>query len=189
MKKVNFELLSMSVLTLSFLVSRVDASETKIGVVDYNRVLNGVDEGKSAKEKLQKEKEKNDKDLADRKAKLEKMKTELQDLDTKMRSNLLNEAEQKRAQKLEQDFNKLLAESAQLSQKYNEQIFGKETSETQEILRKIQPLTEDLARAGNFDQVFEKKESGLVYAKEATDLTEKVIQKYNSQYKPQKSKP
>lgn len=164
-------------------LSALSAAEFRLGVVDFQRALNSVEEGKSAKAKLQKEFEAKQKDMDARKEKLEKLRAELEDLQNKMRSNLLNEAEQKRGRKVEEDFQKQLREWTELAQKHQKEIAEKETGATQEILRKLRAVMDDLGRSGNFTMVLEKNESGLVYASEVTDLTEKLIQKYNSLYK------
>ena len=175
-------LLVVALLSVS-LFNTVFAADFKLGYVDFQRALNSVEEGKTAKTKLQKEFEAKQKEIEAKKAKLDALQKEITDLQQKAQSGLLKEADQVKGRKLEQDFQKGFQEYSQVVQQHQKDISEKEANATGDILRKLRSQIEDISRQGGYTVVLEKNEAGLVYAAEATDLTEKLIQKYNSTYK------
>lgn len=159
------------------------ASEIKFGVVDLNRALNSVEEGKTARTNLEAEAGKRKGEMDKRQKDLEKMQTELQDLERKMQTLQLSDAEKKRGMELNQKFQKSLKEGAELSEKYTQEMNEKKFKMEQDIIRKLRVVVEDMSRTAAYTLVFDKTESGLIYAAQADDLTERVIQKYNSEHK------
>jgi len=164
------------------------AGGLKLAVVDFQKALNSVEEGKSAKAKLKKEFEDKQKDLDARKVKLDKLQTEIEGLQKQMQSGLLKPEQQapimEKGRKLETDFRKQLEEFTDLGKKHQQEIGEKEMKATQEILGRLKQIVQDIGRQEAFNLVLEQNASGLVYASSYTDVTEKLIQKYNSQYKP-----
>lgn len=150
-------------------------TEFRLGLVDFQRALNSVDEGKSAKTQLEKE----GAGLKDREEKINKMATEIRDLKAKEASNVLKPTDITRLRKLEEDAQKEIIEH----QKAGEKIGEKQRAKTGEILHKLQTISEEVGRAGNYTLVLEKSMGALVYAASATDFTEEVIQRYNKQFK------
>lgn len=174
------------VIGLMFLSTRLwaatPATEFRLGVVDFQRALNAVDEGKATKARLEKEVKAKETEVKQKEEKLLKMKGEVEDLKTKEASNLLKPAEVTKLRKLEENFQQQYMDYMQSREKAGRETADKERAATEDILRKVRGIVEELGRAGNFTMVLEKS-SGLVYAAEATDFTEKVIQKYNAQFK------
>jgi len=158
----------------------------RLGVVDFQQALNGVDEGKSAKEALKVEFEKKQKDLSSREVKLEKAQKELEELNKQAQSGLLKPEAMEKGRKLESSFRKDLEEYTLLRKQTQEEMGGKEAKATQDIIRRLKDVMKDLGREGGFAMVLEANESGLVYAAQHTDLTEKLIQKFNALYKAKK---
>jgi outer membrane protein len=179
------KLVAVLIMTLGLFVlssNTFAAAEFRLGIVDFQRALNGVDEGKVAKTKLEKEAKAKEAEFAEKAKKLEKMKAELDDLKIKEQSNLLKGAELTKVKKLEETVQKDYMDFIQSRDRFQREGIDKERAATEEILRKLRGIVEDLGRSGGFTMVLEKS-SGLIYAAEATDFTEKAIQKYNSQYK------
>lgn len=179
-KKIIVSLLAM------IIAAPLSAADFKLGVVDFQKSLNGVEEGKAAKERLKKEFEQKQKDLDGRKGKLDKLQTEITDLQKQLQSGVLKPEAREKGVKLETEFRKQLEEYTQLVQQHQRDISEKEAKATQEIIGKLKNLVVEIGRADGYNMVMEANESGLVYASQYTDLTEKLIQRYNSQYKPKK---
>lgn len=176
-------------MSLSFLRSELQAAkadekaEFRMGVVDFQQALNGVEEGKKAKAKLKKEFEGKQKDIEKRKADLEKRQKVLEDYQGKAASGLLKPEKMEEGRKLEAEFRKKFEEYTKLVQDSQKNISQKEMDATRGILQKLRDMVVDLGRKEGFSMVLEKNESGLLYAASYTDLTEKLIQTYNKKYK------
>ncbi len=175
----------IAALTLSFSAASklFAASEYRLGIVDIQRAIDSVEEGKSKKESLEKEFKPKGEAIKAREEKMTKMKAEADDLKIKERSGLLKPAEISRLRKLEEDWGKEYEEYLKARKETEEAAFAKQRQATDEIVRKLRAIIQDLGREGSYTNIFEKNNSGLLYAAEQTDLTEKAIQKYNAQYK------
>lgn len=159
----------------------------KLAVVDFQKALNSVEEGKSAKAKLKKEFDDKQKELDTRKTKLDKLQTEIEGLQKQVQSGLVKPDQQagimEKGRKLEMDFRKQLEEFTELGKKHQQELGEKEMKATQEILNRLKSIVQDMGRTDGYNLVLEQNASGLVYAAAYTDLTERLIQKYNAQYK------
>ena len=63
-----------------------------------------------------------------------------------------------------------------------------EAAALQKIFQNIQVEIHKIAKKKNFDMVFDKSASVLLYAKNATDITSEVVDLYNKDYKVTKDK-
>ena len=146
-------------------------ADTKIAVVDLQRALEETEDGKKAKAKLKSDFDKKQKELDDKQEELKKMK---EDFDKK--SALLKPdaaaAEQK---KLQDRFVELQQTYARLQQ----DLAKREQEATGGIFRKLQLVVKQISEKNNFDAVLEKN-SAVVWAKDALDITNEVIRNYNA---------
>lgn len=158
----------------------------RLGVVDFQAALNGVEEGKTAKAKLKTEFEQKQKDLEVRKTSLDKLQKEIEDLQKQAQSGLLKPEVMEKGRKLEMEFRTKFEEYTKIAQTHQREISEKESKATQDIISRLRQLVIELGRDGKYTMVVERNESGLVYASEPTDLTEKLIQTFNTRYKGKK---
>jgi outer membrane protein len=179
---------------MTLMSGAIFAAEFRLGVVDFQQCLNGVEEGKAAKAKLKKEYdlkmkeiESKQKEFETKKAKFDKLQGEIQELQKQMQSGLLKPEGQEKGRKLETEFRKQLEEITELDQtiqktkmQYQKEMADKEGKETEAILTKLKGIVSDIGRKDGLTMVLEASASGLVYAADPVMLTEKVIQKYNS---------
>ena len=152
-----------------------DAAEFKAAYVDLQRALLEVDEGRSAKARLQKMLEDKQKDLDKEQEALRKEK----DLLDKQASAMSEETRIQKQTELQQ---KLFA-LAQKWEKGQKEMANKERTELQSIFSKMDPIIAEIAQRENITMVFEKTDSGLVYAPSALDLTNELVRMYNSRSK------
>jgi outer membrane protein len=171
--------LSALFIVSSFAVSAAP-TEMRVGLVDYQRALNAVEEGKTAKAQIEKE----GASLQEKEEKLGKMANEIQELKGKEAANLLKPADVTKLRKMEEDAKKQFIEGQQAGEKLKQ----KQQAKTGDILHKLNVISQDISRDGNYTIVFEKSMGAVVYAASATDFTEELIQKYNKQYKSGSSK-
>ncbi|HSP81977.1 MAG TPA: OmpH family outer membrane protein [Myxococcaceae bacterium] len=169
--------LSALAVALMFAVpSLAAAADLKVGYVDYQRVLLEVNDGKSAKGRLQKWLESRQKEIDSEQEALRKEKETLD----KQRSAMSEEAFIQKAT----DLQKKVYDLAQKWEKSRAEAADKERKEMAPIVEKIDKVIGTLAEREGLDFVFEKRDSGLVYALSQYDLTNEVIRAYNNGAKP-----
>ena len=166
--------LATSIACLLF-ASVAGAQEFKAAYVDLQRALLEVDEGRSAKAKLQKMLDDKQKEL-DRQQEALRKEKELLD---KQAAAMSEETRLQRQTELQQ---KLFA----LAQKWEsgqKDMANMERNELQSIFAKMDPIIAEIAQREGITMVFEKTDSGLVYAPSALDLTNELVRIYNSRNK------
>ncbi len=149
-------------------------SKVKIGYVDMQRILNEVEDGAKAKDKLRQE-------FNEKQAQLDKKQEELkkkkEDYD-KQALVLKEDAKRQKQQELQQDF----IELQQLYAKLQKELSENEIGLTKEIFDKAQAIIAEIAQKDGFTLILDKAEGRILYALPSMDLTNEVIRKYNEKY-------
>jgi len=142
----------------------------KIGVVDVQRALNEVPEGKSAKASLEKE-------FQSKKAELDGMKKALEALGEEIgkKSQILS-ADALKEKK--DEYQRKLMEYQQKARDYTEEMARKETELTSKIVGKLKTVVEDIAKREGYTFILEKSQGGVLYGPSSADITEEVIKQY-----------
>jgi outer membrane protein len=159
-----------AVLTLALPLAA--SAQMKIGYVDYQRVLLEVEDGKSAKTRLQKW-------LDDRQKEIDKEQEGLRKEKELLDKQASAMSEETRIQKAT-DLQKKILELAQKWDRYRAEAAGKERSEMEPIVSKIDGVIARIAERDGLSFVFERRDSGLVYAQTQYDLSNEVIRAYNA---------
>jgi len=164
--------LSVLAITLSLAVPTLAAAaDLKLGYVDYQRVMLEVDDGKAAKTRLQKWLESRQKEID---AEQEVLRKEKETLD-KQASAM---SEETRIQKAT-DLQKKIYDLAQKWEKSRSEAAERERKEMEPIIARIDDVIKTIADREGLGMVFEKRDSGLVFALSQYDLTNEVIRSYN----------
>lgn len=158
----------------------------RLAVVDFQQALNGVEEGRVAKDRLKKEYESRQKEIEKLKANVEALQDKLEGFQQKAASGLLKPESMEEGRKLEMEFRTKLEAYTNLIQNSQKEISQKEMEVTSGILNRLRELVIDIGRQDGFSMVLEKNESGLLYAASYTDLTERLIQEFNKKNKAKK---
>jgi len=162
--------------TLTILVSvPAFAAELKVGYVDLQRALPEVEEGRTAKSRLQAVLDQKQKELDKEQDALRKEKETLD----KQASAMSDEV---RTQK-QTDLQKRLFDLAQKWEKGKAEMANRERTELQAIFQKMDPIISAIAQREGLTMVFEKTDSGLVYAPASLDLTNELVRMYNDKNK------
>ena len=152
----------------------------RVAVVDVQKVLTQSTAGKAAYEKLKKMQD-------DRLAKAKTMEEELRKLDQEIASKRLSLAEDKLA-----EMQKSLADRRIAMQRYaqdaDREIGEARDRELAALQTKIEPVIDGIGKEMGLALIFNKFESGLVYAADAVDITDTVIQRFNGAAAPGGSK-
>ncbi|MFL5320371.1 MAG: OmpH family outer membrane protein [Myxococcaceae bacterium] len=154
--------------------AQVARAEFKAGYVDLQRALLEVEEGRAAKAKLQKLLDDKQKEIDREQEGLRKEK----DLLDKQASAM---SEETRLQK-QTELQKKLFDLTQKWDKGRQDMANQEHQELQKIFSKMDPIIAQIAQREGLTMVFEKTDSGLVYAPASLDLTNELVRLYNSTY-------
>jgi outer membrane protein len=158
---------------LVFSVQAVAHAQTlKIGLVDFQRALNEVNEGKNAKAALKTQFETKQNALT---AKQESLKTLKDQLETQ-RAALSADAMKKKEAEYRDQFLELQKTLAQ----YRNEMATKEAEMTQNIVKKMRGTVAAIGAKDGYNLIFETSQDALLYAPNATDITTQVVTAFNA---------
>jgi len=143
----------------------------RVAVVDVQKVLTQSVAGKAAYEKLKKMQD-------DRVAKAKQMDEEMKKLDADLNTKRISLAEDKLAEMTKQLADKRI-NMQRFAQDADREIGEARDRELQALQVKIEPVIDAIGKEMGLALIFNKFESGLVYASEAVEITDTVIKKFN----------
>jgi len=165
---------SLVVTLLALSASLVSAQErVKIGYVDIQRVIAESSAGKRAKERFQAQIKKAEADVQKERIDLDRLKSDLE-----KKGALLKEEERR---SMEADFQKRSVNLQRSMGDYQQDLRQKEGEMMTEILKELEQVVSDVGKAEKFTIILER--SQILYSDQATDITNKVIESYNSRAK------
>ncbi len=143
-----------------------------LGLVDLQKALQNVEAGKNAKKSLEKE-------VTSKRGELEKRQNELQKEaeSFEKKSALLNDANKtKKQQELQKKFMELQKEAAESQM----DLQKRERELTKPIIDELRAVIESVGKEKGFTLILEKNEGAVLFSQSAEDLTDQVIEKFNS---------
>jgi len=154
----------------------VRAEDFKLATVDLQRALNECDAGKKAKEDFKSQVDKLQADLNKQKTDIEKIKDEVE-----KKGMVLKEEERKN---IERDYQRRLRDFQRTYKDSQAELQQRDNELTSEILRDLQEVIAEYGAKQNYTLVLEASNTGAVlYNSRAIDITDAVIQEYNSKRK------
>lgn len=144
----------------------------RVAVIDVQKVLATSTAGKAAYERLKKMQE-------ERIAKAKGMEDELRKLETELSTKRLSLSEDK-VQELAKQINDRKIAMQRYAQDADREVGEARDRALLELETKIKPVIDALGKEMGLAAIFNKFESGLVYAADAIDLTDTVIQRFNA---------
>ena len=148
-------------------------ADAKFAFVDLQRALNETEDGRRAKSELKALFDERQTDL-DQRAK--EFKAKLEELD-KQKEVLTPEAYQAKNAELQ----KALIELQNTYARYQRELAEKELELTKAIFEKMEQILRRIGQTDGYEMIFDKSEAGLVWAPEHLNLTDKLIQMYNTE--------
>ena len=144
----------------------------RVAVIDVQKVLTQSTAGKAAYDKLKKMQD-------DKMAQAKSMDDELKKLDAEIATKRLSLSEDKLT-----EMQKTLADKRISMQRYAQdaerEIGEARDRELMALENKIKPVIDAMGKEMGLAAIFNKFESGLVYASDAIDITDTVIQRFNA---------
>jgi outer membrane protein len=160
----------------------VRAEELRLATVDLQRALNECDAGKRAKEDFKSQVDKLQADLNKQKSDIEKIKDEVE-----KKGMVLKDEERKN---IERDYQKRLRDFQRTYKDSQAELQQRDNELTSEILRDLQEVIAEYGAKQNYTLILEASNTGAVlYNSRSIDITDAVIQEYNTKRKggPKKS--
>jgi outer membrane protein len=143
----------------------------RVAVVDVQKVLTQSVAGKAAYEKLKKMQD-------DRVAKAKQMDDEMKKLEADLTTKRISLAEDKLAEMTKQLADKRIS-MQRFAQDADREVGEARDRELQALQVKIEPVIDAIGKEMGLALIFNKFESGLVYASEAVEITDTVIKRFN----------
>lgn len=149
------------------------SAPSRVAVIDVQRVLSSSAAGKAAYERLTKMQN-------ERLEKAKTMNEEINKLGSDIQTKRLSLSEDKIAEMSKQMEDKKVA-MQRFAQDADREVQTERDKALLELNNKIMPIIDSLGKEMGFALIFNKFESGLVYASDAIDITDTVIQRFNTQ--------
>ena len=147
----------------------------KVGTVDIQSAILQTNEGKSARERIEKELGQKRQDILSQQKQLKKMQEDLES-QAALLSNEDRLAKQKEFQAKVQGF-----QTAQMN--FEQEARQKEAQALQSIFQNMQIEIQKKSKEKSLDMVFDRSVAVLLYANNVVDLTPEVVAEYNKDYK------
>jgi len=163
-------LISLAVAALA-LPTFAQSAPGRVAVIDVNKVLMSSTAGKSAYERLKKMQD-------DRVAQAKKLDDEIATLDKDINEKKLTLSEEKLADMTKRLSDKKIA-MQRFAQDADRDIGEARDRSLADLEQKIKPVIDVLGKEMGLAVIFNKFESGLVYASDAIDITDTVIKRFN----------
>jgi outer membrane protein len=144
----------------------------RIGVVDMQRVLDNSQAGKTAAAELKTRGEKMETELQKKNAEIEELQRGYESRKMVMNRQKRDEAEREIRIKV--------TDLESQRQKYTEEFRALEMKLASGIRENSLSVIQEIAQKEGFDVVLEKREAGIIYVPADHDLTDKLIQAFNT---------
>lgn len=151
-----------------------DVMAAKVAMVDVQRILVGVEEGKRVRGKLEKM-------FKERQGKLEKEKTALGKLQESFKKQSMVMSEKAKANK-EREIQEKIITLQQMSMQFQNEMQKEENKHKRPILEKITKVVKNYSQKEGFEMVFDASVAPI-YVKEAKDISGDIIKAYNKKHK------
>jgi outer membrane protein len=152
----------------------VTATGGKIGVIEVQKIVQESAIGKESLARVQKLQQAKQEDLAKRQKELRDMEQKIQDQGKSLSEDAM--------EKLQKDYQAKAVELKRFQDDAQRELEESQRKELGELEKRIMPVINDVAREQGYQLVFNKFNSGLLFADDkSVDLTEAVITRFNSQ--------
>lgn len=161
----------VAALLISFTAPRLYA-QVRIAVVDLQRALNETEDGRRAKARLRRLFKQRQQELDQRQGELKALKENIE----KNAEVWARDVLQKRAE----EYQKAYIELQQQYVEYQRELAEKEGEMTQVIIQRMEQILRRIGQTDGYTLIMERNEAGVVWVPTNLDLTDDVIQRYNS---------
>jgi len=158
------------------------ATGSKIGVIEVQRIVQESAIGKESLARVQKLQQAKQEDLTRRQKELRDLETKIQDQGKSLSEDAM--------EKLQKEYQAKAVELKRFQDDAQKELEESQRKELGDLEKRIMPVINEVAREQGYQLVFNKFNSGLLYADDkSVDLTDAVITKFNSQIAAPKAAP
>ncbi|MBW2107367.1 MAG: OmpH family outer membrane protein [Deltaproteobacteria bacterium] len=155
-----------------FLQAAHGAEVAKIGVIDFQRIIDTSNAGKRSSEEIKRQGKKMEKVLKEKESEVEALKKEMEQKALVMSQ----EAKDEKERALRIKTNDLVS----LRKRYLDTLKETNLKLSNQIKDDVFQIVEKMGKRGGYLLILEKRVGGVIYAPSAIDITDKVIQEYNA---------
>ena len=153
----------------------------KIGVIEVQRIVQESAVGKESLARVQKVQQGKQDDLVKRQKELRDLEQKIQDQGKSLSEDAM--------EKLQKDYQGKALELKRAQDDAQRDLEEAQRKELGELERRVMPVIDAVAKEQGLQLVFNKFQSGLLYADQNIDITEAVIAKFNTQIAAPAAKP
>ncbi|HEY5611394.1 MAG TPA: OmpH family outer membrane protein [Thermoanaerobaculia bacterium] len=168
MKKFALSVLAM---LLAIPMFAQTAPPARVAVIEVSKVLSQSNAGKAALDRLRKLQE-------EKASRAKKMDEELKALDGQIKQKQMSLTEEKLAE-LRKQFSERGVALERFAQDAERELGQARDQSLKELEKQLMPVINTIGKEMGFAAIFNKYESGLVYAADAIDITDVVIKRFN----------
>lgn len=170
---------SAALVLVSLLMASAASADTKIAYVDLQRALNESEAGKKAKDEFKGQVDKLQGSLKRQKDELESMKEKIEKKAAVMK-------DEERVE-IEEDYRKKLRDFERSYKDTQADLQRKDQELTADILKDLQEIIREYGERESYTVILEASGTGFLYGAKSADITDTILEQYNSKY-PSKKK-
>lgn len=171
------QIVIIGLLIVGLLAPQAMGAEAKIGIIDFQRVLEASDAGKAAQGEINKQGEKMESDLKARSDEIEAMETKLE------RESMVMDSEVREEKKREVRIK--INDIKTLQKKYIADFKKMEAQIINKIQKDVFEVVAEMGNQNEYSLILEKRAGGVVFSADTQDITDEVIKQYNTFFKKQ----
>lgn len=145
----------------------------KIGYIDIQKVISESQAGKRARDRFQAQVKKAEGDIIKERQDIERLRADLE-----KKGPLLKDEERRN---MESDLQKRSVNLQRSMSDYQQELQGKNNEMMSDILKELEKIVNEVGKAEKFTLILER--SQILYSDQGIDITQKVIETYNSRAK------
>jgi outer membrane protein len=171
MKRILFVTI-ISLLAISFVPMAFCADAVKIGIIDFEKIMKESSAGKMNQKVLNAK-------GTELKNKLEKEKQTLDEIGQSFEKEALVLSDEKKRER-ERDFRNQIEDFKIMQQNYSNELKNLEIKMINDMQKAVFEIANELGEKEKYTLIIEKKNAGVIYTTDQTDITDRVITKYNA---------
>jgi outer membrane protein len=165
----------IAVLMFTLLAASVASAEVKMAYVDLNKALNESDAGKDAVKELESMIQKRQEKIKAKREEIKNLEEEIAKQSSILNDEALKEKRDKR--------DRLMKEYQRMVKDSEDELQKKRNDYMEKIIKQISKVVVQMGEEGGYTAIFEKAQSGLMYMPPSSDITDKVIERFNKTYR------
>lgn len=163
-------ILGLMLLTFSY----SSFSSVLVGLVDIQKIITSIKEGKNVQKTLEKS-------FNDKKAILKKEEDKIKKAQEDYKKQSMVLADAARANK-ERELQEMMMKLQNKTMEYQREIQKMEQDLKKPILEKLRPIIDEVSKSNSVALTFELSAAPIVYAESKKDITDEVIKAYDKKY-------